>query len=539
MSSRFASFLLLASGALASQQHSNSLFTHSVTHLDGVWSVHAHLHPSALAFGSVSQDVEHASNFGVLNVATANATDDSTDLDLAFAAGFLEASLTSERITSSVKNLYCQVSCDGSVPASVQHYLDTQLAWTEANILSHADDPYWQFVSLTLSQWKGAVAGYNATVASEDVVDVVWALRLANFVGDLFDIIPATDVGKRRDFDAMTNDELVKFQVSTGHCSAIIKLADDLSDIFWGHSSWFVYSDMIRYYKTYDFSSLKLPMASKKMSFSSYPGMLSSLDDFYLMHDSGLAMVQTTNNIFDNDLYDLVVPESLPAWMRVRAANSLSKSGSDWYSNVARYNSGTYNNQYMVVDTNKFTPGNAVQPGTLWVVEQIPGLVVGADATNVLQFSYFASFNVPYFPEIYVKSGYPAVDAKNGRSEFSEYQLAPRAQIFRRDHTTVTDITGLQEILRSNTFGTGDPLAPDPFSAVCSRGDLATPPFAGGCYDSKGTSATLFREGQAWIVNGPTAQGQPPFVWAGELAENNEHIDQPDVWDFEWELMTM
>ncbi len=37
---------------------------------------------------------------------------------------------------------------------------------------------------------------------------------------------------------------------------------------------------------------------------------------------------------------------------------------------------------------------------------------------------------VPYFLEIYEKSGYPEMVKKHGES--SSYQLAPRAQIFRR-----------------------------------------------------------------------------------------------------------
>jgi hypothetical protein len=67
----------------------------------------------------------------------------------------------------------------------------------------------------------------------------------------------------------------------------------------------------------------------------------------------------------------------------------------------------TYNNQYIVVDLNKFVPGEELRPGLLWVAEQIPGKVVAADLTSVLAMGYWPSFNVPYFSEIYGASGYP------------------------------------------------------------------------------------------------------------------------------------
>lgn len=44
----------------------------------------------------------------------------------------------------------------------------------------------------------------------------------------------------------------------------------------------------------------------------------------------------------------------------------------------------TYNNQYMIINMGFFSPGKALPPGTLWVIEQIPGLVVYADTTQQL-----------------------------------------------------------------------------------------------------------------------------------------------------------
>jgi len=39
----------------------------------------------------------------------------------------------------------------------------------------------------------------------------------------------------------------------------------------------------------------------------------------------------------------------------------------------------------MVVDLKKVTLGRELNNGTLWVIEQIPGLVVGADQTTILR----------------------------------------------------------------------------------------------------------------------------------------------------------
>jgi len=271
------------------------------------------------------------------------------------------------------------------------------------------------------------------------------------------------------------------------------------------------------------------------MSFSSYPGMLVSLDDFYMM-DSGLVMIQTTNSIFNNSLYDLVTPESLFAWHRVRIANALSHSGGQWANIINQYNSGTYNNQYMVINYNLFTPGAPLIPGTLVVAEQIPGLVVSGDITKELERGYFASYNVPYFDEIYNMSGYPSVVAKYGYDQ--SYQLAPRAKIFRRDQTMVTDLSSLKRLMRQNNYQTDPYSENNPHKAICSRGDLSSPPSLGGCYDTKVTSSVHVPTLTSEAINGPTTNSGVlnPFSWIPAFSSSS-HFGQPTTFNFDFVKM--
>mmetsp|Transcript_46296 Transcript_46296/g.129152 ORF Transcript_46296/g.129152 Transcript_46296/m.129152 type:complete len:84 (-) Transcript_46296:106-357(-) len=49
----------------------------------------------------------------------------------------------------------------------------------------------------------------------------------------------------------MEPNDVSKHLERSGHCSALIKIKDDLSDLLFGHSSWFSYSNMNRIYKHY------------------------------------------------------------------------------------------------------------------------------------------------------------------------------------------------------------------------------------------------------------------------------------------------
>ena len=52
-----------------------------------------------------------------------------------------------------------------------------------------------------------------------------------------------------------------------------------------------------------------------------------------------------------------------------------------------------------IIDVGKFTAGQELPQGLLWVAEQLPGLIVAGDMTSTLARGYYAAYNIPVFPE--------------------------------------------------------------------------------------------------------------------------------------------
>ena len=118
---------------------------------------------------------------------------------------------------------------------------------------------------------------------------------------------------------------------------------------------------MIRIFKEYRFVSNKRKEKSKTIAFSSYPGSLSSIDDFYDL-ESKLLVMETTNYIFNLNIYKDVSTNSLLTWVRVMIANRLASSSEDWTNIFKKENSGTYNAQFMILDINKINLNNKTIP---------------------------------------------------------------------------------------------------------------------------------------------------------------------------------
>jgi len=444
---------------------------------------------------------------------------------------FLEGCLTWTRIQQHHENIQALFFPNG-IPQKVRDFFFEQDYWMHQMIIGNPHSNYWKTMNLITTQYDGVIDGYNSRASQQYQFDRN-AFHIINANGDLEDIINAVDINARVDWMKMSFKELNLRILKSGRCSAIVKTNGDFSELYSSHSTWFAYSAMNRIYKNYFFDLSSPFIAAKKLSFSSYPGAIVSIDDFYIL-SSGITMLETTNGIFNNSLYDLVTPKSLLAWHRVSLANRMATTGKEWADIFSQYNSGTYNNQYMLINYNLFTPGSPLPPGLLWVVEQVPGYVVSGDVTNELERGYWPSYNVPYFPFIYNISGYPAIVDKYGPDV--SYQLCPRAKIFRRDQGKITDFDSLKNFMRYNNYQK-DPFSKnDPNWAICSRGDFNNPPFLGGCIDTKVTKYDLQSKMISHSLNGPTtSSGLPAFSWS--KYNNTIHSGLPDLFNFEFVIM--
>nr|XP_023685648.1 phospholipase B-like 1 [Paramormyrops kingsleyae] len=445
--------------------------------------------------------------WGVLELRAGYGATPRSDEITHYLAGYLEGYLTAQQMFSHYSNMYPELITDQKTLIAVKNFMSKQDSWVRNQVKQQkSGDPFWRHMGFVVAQLDGLYAGAAYWAKQKQKTPLpMFAVQFLNALGDLLDLIPALVHHK-------AHHPQNHLKIPMGHCSALIKMLPGYENLLLSHSSWYVYSATMRIYKYWDFKMTEPHAATGKVSFSSYPGFLVSLDDFYLL-GSGLLMTQTTNLVFNNSLFSLITPESLLAWQRVRLAHYLAHDGEEWARVFSKYNSGTYNNQYMVVDLNKVSLGKSIDSGALTIVEQIPGHVSYSDQTQALRRGYWPSYNIPFHPDIYNLSGYWEMWKEYGE-DFS-YDLCPRAKIFRRDQGSVTDLASLKHIMRYNNYKNDSYSKEDPCKAICCRDDLQLEhPTTMGCYDTKVTDFHMAQMFKAEVVNGPTTEGGlPPFTW--------------------------
>ncbi|KAE8634188.1 hypothetical protein XENTR_v10002223 [Xenopus tropicalis] len=483
--------------------------------------------------------------WAVLEVQTNGTFNDSIQ---AYAAGVAEAAVTQRLIFMHWMNTmmgYCgPYKYQATFCEKLRGYLEANLAWMQDEMEKGQDQEYWHQIHLALLQLKGLEDSYSGRISFPQGKFHLnpFGFLLFQIGGDLEDLEPAL------------NKSEPKRVLGSGSCSALVKLLPGNKDLFVSHDTWNTYQSMLRIIKKYTFPFQMTQNGGPVVpgwvqTFSSYPGTIFSGDDFYLL-SSGLVTLETTIGNSNDALWKYIKPQdSVMEWLRNIAANRLATGGQEWASIFKKFNSGTYNNQWMIVDYNKFNIGQTDVPnGLLTILEQIPGMVAVADKSDVLyKTGYWASYNVPYFQEVFNASGLPALVEKFG--DWFTYDKTPRALIFQRDHSKVKDMESMVKLMRYNDF-LHDPLSrcsscnppENGENAISARSDLntvnGTYPFGAmrqrqhGGTDMKLTSYEMAKKYEMVVVNGPTWDQVPPFQWSTSPFSSLMHMGHPDLWKF-------
>ena len=472
------------------------------------------------------------SGWDFLSITTNNQFSDELQAE---AAGRLEASLTKNKIYTHYTNM---LSTAGHLKNDTAQFFIRQEEFLLSKKDEYKSDSILYNAYLLYLQFKGLRDQYNIEADDDKKIEDV-EFNVLNSFGDVFDI---NSKYNRPSFDEMDKEEIYNYFALNNHCSAIFKLKYDLSDIFFGHNSWYYSNMMTKMFKEYNLNFNHDSIKTHNVMFSSYPGSIVSNDDFYFT-STGLVVIETTNANYNQSAFDLINEESLLCWQRVQISNRMSGSAKEWTETFAIYNSGTYNNQYMVLDTKKIEIGNItkIPDNSLMIIEQMPGLIEANDVTNHLKFGYWPSYNVPYSKNI---SDYANVtNTINSKPErnmklYSQYNTCSRAKIMRRDQNKIHDIESMKFFMHYNDY-LNDPFSEgEPGESIASRYDLREKNArCYGAYDTKLSSVQEIKKSEKkpiYLYCGATKQVEPFFNFNCDACKNVKHEGIPDEPTFDW-----
>lgn len=467
----------------------------------------------------------------------ANATGDAavSDADRAYALGFAEGYATAARINELIVNTKATAfgeHFEGTWPARFRTYAEQQLRYISEQARANQSSDFWRATELVaVHQVAGLVGGYDRYKMDhpEEAVDFEHMDHVEFYMHSAIgDWEGGLETALYSDSEAVLAS--VHARMAAGlhsHCSGAVRITDNLADIFMAHDTWTSWgTGFNRVLKHIEYNFQGLGTRSQRISYSSSAGLLFSIDDFYMIRsqtgdkESKLGVLETTFNIFDDKLQiEAVTPQSVLTWTRTMVACLLARDGDSFVAAMTAHDSGTYNNNWLVVDYGNLEDLNArsfdsreskleyVRTANLTLLtslEIVPKLWKAWDATgNLTALGFYASLNSPTDSEVSKWAGYtgdPYFDFYNGS----------RYKIMLRDMPNVHTLADMKRLMRSNNYQKDPYCDGDPGSAIASRYDLRSPdapvhkaaPF--GCTDSKICTLASFETMGFHVIMGPT-----------------------------------
>jgi len=296
-------------------------------------------------------------------------------------------------------------------------------------------------------------------------------------------------------------------------------------DMITGHVTHGNYGEMLRIMKNYQ---LSFNASVGKITMSSYPGCVSSTDDF-LITDKGFVLMST--NLWLPKTGEFAWPsktnEGLPCFLRSTIATRLAVHPRIWAKLYGFLTGIAGAKQWLIVDYSKFKGRQPIANDTVFLVEAMPRLLrLGDVSTTLRRNGFFEAHGTPHFRQIREIYGLPA----KGEGSYQEHLRSALLDKVATIDSLVMARSMLAETTPARTLGaTGIKQIP-----ITSRNDLNTSrPVPEGGIDAKVTSRCLVKDLKLQAQSSPPHTIAKTFEWNAFGAEWPRH-GLPETWDFTW-----
>lgn len=458
-----------------------------------------------------------------------------TDEERAYYMGYAEGYLLAPQIQDHMHNVMQDTFSElynGTWPNKFRDYVSSIRERIVHNYHTHGIEPFWMATYLLSDRYiSGLRAGYmrystenpslNLLEISED--DLYMLSSIGDWEIGLELLLYGDNETVMKSIERRTREKLYS------HCSGCIRISDDLDEIFTGHATWTSWGfAFLRVMKIYEFNFQSLNTTAQHISFSSYPGFVSSVDDFYIVKGiekaTGLpikfSVIETSYNIMNSTEALAAISKasstSVLTWSRAMTANLIAASADNWPSIFVNNISYTYNDNWLITDYSVLDTINSEcktrgerdnyirthSPTILMSLEVVPGYYKFFDVTSKLVHDgLYVSINVPADP--YIRQyGYFHDD--------DSYEGSPRYNIFMREGVRVDSCKSMMSLMRYNNYKGDIESNNDPGSSISSRYDLRQYDECGkypapfGATDAKVVANYNFNTMSFWAIFGPT-----------------------------------
>jgi hypothetical protein len=482
----------------------------------------------------------------------------------AYAAGIVEGLLTAHRIGQFYQNVAALLEKDVGTGGAVSQVVDrvirmSLVAWEEfagGNATKEPMDDLPKQAWAALVQLRGIRDGNNflarSTASSRQAkveanaagVPVKWLQKISAYqlmLANMHAEIPAIVGLYGRSEQAKLLDAFLQTNGSNGsaswprwaahqpHGSAIVRRTGTFGqpeDLLAGHVTVGEYGEMVRILKTYH---LHFGGAVSDVTMTSYPGCVSSTDDYFI---SGAGFVAMSTSLSLPSQGEFAVPaatnEGLPSFLRAIMATRMSLKPRMW-AKVYGFIAGIAGaKQWVVVDYSNFKEGQQIANDTVWMIESLPRVQRANDVSHILRAGgFFEAHGVPHFRDIRVIYGFPPEGP-------GSYEEARQSALIDKGPTMSTMVAA-REML-----GESQP-SRDNQIPISVRYDLdPSRPIPAGAIDAKLTSKCLVAKLGLQARSGPPATpGGKHFHWlrpdtSAEIFPHWPHFGQPSNWNFPW-----